>query len=84
MTRGYLFDSEGHLFEIKNKKVIYLTERDIYLTGRDIYFEKGPNFVTDYLGDEILIMFTIPMSAFPLGPVHIVKKRTQIFDPLAK
>ena len=51
-----------------------MTERDIYLTGRDIYFGKGHNFVTDYLGDEIFIMCTNPKSAFPLGPVHIVKK----------
>ena len=34
--------------------------RVIYLTGRDIYFEKGHNFVTNYLGDDILIMCTSP------------------------
>ena len=41
-------------------KVIYLKGRDIYLTGRDIYFEKGHNLVTNYSGDEILIMCTSP------------------------
>ena len=39
---------------------LYLTGRDIHLTGRDIYFEKGYNFVTNYLGDEILITCTNP------------------------
>ena len=41
-------------------RVIYLTGRDIYLTGRDIYFKKAHNFVTNYEGDEILIMCTNP------------------------
>ena len=49
-------------------RVIYLTRTDIYLTGRDIYFEKGHNFVTNYWGNEILIMCTNPYSNYYIFP----------------
>ena len=58
LTTGHLFDSEGHLFEMEGH--LFDREGHIYLTGSDICFEQGHNYVTNYKGDEILIMCTNP------------------------
>ena len=60
-----------------------MTGRDIYLTGRDIYFGKGHNFVTNYEGDEILIMCTNPYYSPVIpqdSPFGLFVQRDQIFQ----